>query len=45
MKLKLDLAKSAEAKQKVDEKIEDQAAEKQFEIARAELVRDGLMKL
>lgn len=45
MKLKLDLAKSKEAKEKVDEKIQDQAEEKQFEIARAELVRDGLTKL
>lgn len=45
MKLKLDLAKSKEAKEKADEKIQDQAEEKQFEIARAELVRDGLTKL
>ena len=42
MKFKLDMAKSKEQKDKVDEKIQDQAAEKQFEIARAELVRDGL---
>ncbi len=45
MKLKLDMAKSKEQKDKVDEKIQDQAEEKQFEIARAELVRDGLTKL
>lgn len=45
MKLKLEMAKSKEQKDKVDEKIQDQAEEKQFEIARAELVRDGLVKL
>ena len=45
MKLKLEMAKSKEQKDKVDEKIQDQAEEKQFEIARAELVRDGLTKL
>ena len=45
IKMKLDLAKSQEAKDKVDEKIQDQAEEKQFEIARAELVRDCLSTL
>lgn len=42
MKTKLLLASTAEAKEKVDEKIEQAAADKQFEVARAELVRDKL---
>ena len=45
MKAKLLSAKSDDAKEKVDEKIEHVAAEKQFEAARAELVRDRLTTL
>lgn len=45
MKAKLIMANSEEAKEKVDDKIEHIASEKQFEIARAELVRDKLVKL
>ena len=39
------MAKSEEAKEKVEDKIEAAASEKQFEVARAELVRDKLTKL
>lgn len=45
MKTKLIMAKSEEAKEKVEDKIEAAASEKQFEVARAELVRDKLTKL
>jgi len=45
VKTKLILANSEEAKEKIEEKIEHIASEKQFEAARAELVRDKLMKL
>lgn len=45
MKAKLLSAKSDEAKEKADEKIEHIAAEKQFEAARAVLVRDRLTSL
>lgn len=45
MKTKLVMANSEEAKDKVEEKIEHAASEKQFEVARAELVRDKLTKL
>ena len=45
MKTKLLMATSKDAKSKVDEKIEKAAADKQFEVARAELVRDTLIKL
>ena len=45
MKSKLLMAKSDEAKEKVEGKIEAAASEKQFEVARAELVRDKLTKL
>ena len=44
-KAKLLQAKSEEAKESIDEKIENTAADKQYEIARAELVRDKLTKL
>lgn len=44
-KTKLILASTEEAKEKAEEKIEHIASEKQFEAARAELVRDKLMKL
>lgn len=45
MKTKLIMATSDEAKEKVEDKIETAASEKQFEAARAELVRDKLTKL
>lgn len=45
MKTKLIIAKTKEAKEKADEKIQHAAAEKQFEIARAQLVRDKLSKM
>jgi len=45
MKAKLMMAKSDEAKAKVEEKIEEVASEKQFEAARAELVRDKLASM
>ena len=44
-KAKLLKAKSEEAKESIDGKIENTAADKQYEIARAELVRDKLTKL
>ena len=44
-KAKLIMANSEEAKEKAEEKIEKIASEKQFEMARAELVRDKLTKL
>lgn len=44
-KAKLIMATSEEAKEKAEEKIENIAAQKQFEVARAELVRDKLTKL
>jgi len=44
-KAKLIMANTAEAKEKAEEKIEHIASEKQFEIARAELVRDKLAKI
>lgn len=45
LKTKLVMAKTQEDKDKIDEKLEDAAAEKQFEMARAELVRDKLTNL
>lgn len=45
IKTKLLMAKSDEDKEKVNEKIENVATEKQFEAARAELVRDTLTKI
>ncbi len=45
VKSKLLMANTDEAKEKVEEKIEHIASEKQFEIARAELVRDKLTKI
>jgi len=45
MKAKLLMAKTDEAKEKVEEKIEKAASDKQFEVARAELVRDKLTKI
>lgn len=44
-KAKLIMASSDEAKEKAEEKLEHIAAEKQFEAARAELVRDKLIDL
>lgn len=44
-KAKLIMASTKEAKDKVEEKIEHIASEKQFEMARAELVRDKLMTI
>lgn len=44
-KTKLIMANTDEAKEKAEEKIEHFASEKQFEAARAELVRDKLTKL
>lgn len=44
-KTKLIQAKSKEAKEKVDEKLEKAATDKQFEASRAELVRDKLTTL
>lgn len=44
-KTKLIMAKTDDAKQKASEKIEHIASEKQFEMARAELVRDSLMNM
>lgn len=44
-KTKLLMANSDEDKEKAEEKIEHIASEKQFEIARAELVRDKLTKI
>ena len=45
LKTKLVMATSDEAKEKAEEMIENLAGEKQFEAARAELVRDKLAKL
>jgi len=45
LKAKQLVAKSEEAKAKIDEKLQHAAADKQFEIARAELVRDKLKEL
>lgn len=45
VKTKLIMAQSDEAKEKVEEKIQHIAEEKQFEAARAELVRDKLTKM
>lgn len=45
LKAKLIAAKSEDAKAKVDEKIKNAAADKQFEAARAELVRDKIVSL
>lgn len=45
MKMKLIMANSDEAKEKVEEDIDNLACEKQFEVARAELVRDSLTGL
>ena len=45
LKAKQLVAKSEEAKAKIDEKLQNAAADKQFEIARAELVRDKLKEL
>lgn len=44
-KAKLIMANTNEAKEKAEEKIEHIATEKQFEVARAELVRDKLLKI
>ena len=44
-KAKLIMASTEEAKEKVEEKIEHIATEKQFEAARAELVRDKMLSL
>lgn len=45
LKTKMVMATSDEAKEKVEELVENLAGEKQFEAARAELVRDKLAKL
>ena len=45
VKAKLLAAKTDEAKEKVDDKIEKLASDKQFEVARAELVRDKLTSM
>lgn len=45
VKTKLLMAQTDEAKSKIDEKIEHIATEKQFEAARAELVRDSLTNM
>jgi len=45
MKAKLSMATTEEAKEKVNDTIEQLAGEKQFEAARAELVRDSLTNL
>jgi hypothetical protein len=45
LKAKQLAAKSEEAKTKIEQKLHDAAADKQFEIARAELVRDKIVGL
>lgn len=45
LKAKLNMANTADAKAKVDEKLEKAATDKQFEIARAELMRDKITNM